>query len=43
MASIEVKNDQCATKMWCNLRKTEYIYNHFDVLIGRKISRKQVT
>ena len=38
MASIEVKNDQ-----WCNLRKTEYIYNHFDVLIGRTISRKQVT
>ena len=38
MASVEVKNDQ-----WCNLRKTEYTYNHFDVLISRTISRKQVT
>ena len=38
MASIEVKNGQ-----WCNFRKTEYTYNHFDVLIGRTISRKQVT
>ena len=38
MASVEVKNDQL-----CNLCKTEYIYNHFDVLIGRTIIRKQVT